>query len=130
MSHILVVDDDPILLDLISATLQFDGHQTTALDNPLTAFDQSRVALETIDLLVTDVDMKPISGFELVARLHSAGFSPPVLFTSGHSILSPEITGRLTGRAILAKPFTTAQFRAAVRGVLDVSRKSSGPRGS
>jgi CheY-like chemotaxis protein len=63
MANILVIDDEPGLLGLISTTLRQDGHCVTALNDPLAAIEGAMNGGPAIDLLLTDVSMKPISGF-------------------------------------------------------------------
>jgi DNA-binding NtrC family response regulator len=121
MANILVIDDEPVLLDLISNTLRLDGHTVTAISDPLAACDTFR-ATDEVALLVTDVTMKPISGFEVVTRLHSIGFAGPVLFTSGYPALSGAIARSLGERAIIEKPFTAAHLRSAVNRTLSKSK--------
>jgi DNA-binding response OmpR family regulator len=105
-----------MLLDLISATLRLDGHQVLAHNNPM---DALRAATQgNIDLLLTDIHTKPISGFEAAKRLNNAGCKAPVLFMSGYPAVTNAIAGGLGGRSILEKPFTAQQLRAAVAKAL------------
>jgi two-component system cell cycle sensor histidine kinase/response regulator CckA len=124
MANILVIDDESLVLDLISATLRRDGHNVTAMADPLAAIDAFINGRLAIDLLLTDVSMSPISGFEIFKRMLSAGFDGPVLFMSGYSALSGAIVGSLGERAIIEKPFTAAELRAAVgRAVAKIKAK-------
>jgi two-component system OmpR family response regulator len=126
MANILVVDDEPVLLDLISTALRRDGHQVIAMTDPVAAcesFDSGRIA---VDLLVTDVTLRPISGFEIVSRLIKKGFTSPVLFMSGFPALSDALGG-LDMRAVLEKPFTAQQLIAAVHNALG-REKTMSPR--
>jgi DNA-binding response OmpR family regulator len=125
LANILVVDDEAMLLDLISNTVRLDGHHVTALCDPLAALAFQETGQPPIDLILTDIEMRPISGFELVKRLRSAGFDGEVLFTSGYSALSAAVAKSLGERLILQKPFTGAQLRAAVRGSLARSKAKS-----
>ena len=122
MAHILVVDDEPLLLDLISATLRLDGHEVTAVGDPPAALSMQEAGQLPVDLLLTDVEMRPISGFELVRRLTKLGFDSPVLFTTGYPALSDVVAGSLGARFILEKPFTAAQLRGVVRNALSPSK--------
>jgi two-component system OmpR family response regulator len=124
MANILVIDDEPVLLDLISNTLRLGGHQVTAVSNPVEACELFQAGGPT-DLVVTGVSMKPISGFEIVARLNAKGFTGSVLFTSAGSALSSAIVRSMGERAIIEKPFTAAQLRSAVRKSLTKVVKSS-----
>jgi len=113
MANILVIDDDPVLLDLISTILRQVGHQVTAIADPAEACE-SFCAGDAIDLLLTDITMRPISGFEVVKRLTFLGFHGSILFTSGYPALSGAVASALGERAIIEKPFTAAQLRSAV----------------
>src|ERR1700722_9293171 len=106
MANILLIDDEPVLLDLISRILRLDGHDVDAINNPLEALASYGGGTKAIDLLVTDIDMKPISGFELVKRLSKTGFCSPVLFMSGYPALAAAVSESLGDRAILEKPFS------------------------
>ena|SRR5581483_2376099 len=114
MAKILVVDDEPTLLTLIAAALRKDGHNVTAIGNPLEVVDQVQGNLSDFTLIVTDVDMKPITGFEVVSRLTDVGWFGAVLFMSGHSSKSGVIVESLGQRAVIEKPFTADELRSAV----------------
>jgi DNA-binding NtrC family response regulator len=114
MARILVVDDEPVVLELITLALQLQGHDVTAVGDPLSAFDPTCVSPANIDLLVTDVNMKPITGFEVVSRLVELGFQGQVLFMSGYSALSVANSGKPGKSAIIEKPFTVETLREAV----------------
>jgi DNA-binding NtrC family response regulator len=123
MSNILVIDDEAVLLDLIATVLRLDGHTVIAMSDPLAALDCLRGAeLLPIDLLLTDIEMKPISGFELVNCLGKTGIIIPVLFTSGYPALSGAVANSLGERSILEKPYTAAQLRTAVSKALRSSK--------
>jgi DNA-binding NtrC family response regulator len=123
MAHILVIDDELVLLDLISRTLRLDGHTVTALCDPLAAMDSSREGNPPIDLLLTDVNMKPINGIELVKRLTTAGFNAPVVFMSGYPAYACLPAHADEAYTVIDKPFTTSQLRATVSSILDARRK-------
>ena len=123
MANILVITNEAILLVLISTTLRLDGHTVVALSDPLEALESEVAPQPPIDLLVTDIEMKPISGFELVTRLTKTGFTGPVLFSSGYPSLSSIVSASLGSRSILEKPFTAAQLRVAVRSALTRDRR-------
>lgn len=127
MANILVIDDEPVLLDLISTSLQRDGHHVTAISDPMSAFDSVDNAKPVFALVLTDVDMKPMSGFEIVKQLNHKGWRGPVLFMSGHSSLSGAVGGKLAGRAMIEKPFTASQLRTAVTRALTKESKAGTP---
>jgi DNA-binding NtrC family response regulator len=116
VAHILGVDDEDIVLDLIATVLRSDGHTVTALSDPSLASDYFNIA--AIDLILTDVTMTPFSGFELVKRLTIFGFDGKVLFMSGFSNLSASISRSIGEWAVLEKPFTAMELRKAVKRIL------------
>jgi DNA-binding NtrC family response regulator len=126
VAHILVVDDENIVLNLIATVLRTDGHTVTALSDPSLASDCFNIA--AIDLILTDVTMKPISGFELVKRLTILGFDGRVLFMSGFSNLSAAISQSLGERALLEKPFTAMELRKAVKCILSGTKAKAPQR--
>jgi DNA-binding response OmpR family regulator len=118
MANIWIIDDELVLLDLISLTLRREGHVVTAMSDPLAAIDSFGVRKQPFDLLLTDVCMKPISGFEFVKRLNETGFHGPVLFMSGYPALISTIAGPGDTHDVLDKPFNINQLLAAVDRIL------------
>ncbi len=127
MANILVIDDEPLLLDLIANILRLDGHNVRAQCDPIAALHFQEAGEAPIDLLVTDISLKPITGFELVAGLSKKGFNSPVLFTSGYPAPYWAAANRVRNYPILEKPFTAAQLRAAVGKALASSKPKAPP---
>jgi len=114
MPNIAIVDDEPILLDLLSTLLLRDGHEVLALGSPVAALDSILSGQTQFDLLLTDVEMNSITGFDLVKQLMEAGFKSPVIFMSGYPRVPAELGSDLRKMAVLEKPFTAGELRAAV----------------
>ena len=114
MANILVIDDEAILLSLICTVLRAEGHTVRAVSDPLLAMDAFGPGEPPIDLLLSEIDTKPITGLELVKRLSKATFTSQVLFTSGYMALARAVATSLGTRSILEKPFTAGQLRTAV----------------
>ena len=124
MAHIFVIDDEPILLELISDLLRLDGHKVTTFSDPLSIFESLCGGQTKADLLLTDVEMKPINGFDVVRRLCLQGFSRPVIFMSGYpgGASKPEIPNP---QSVIEKPFTAAELRATVQSALSQNAAKS-----
>ena len=118
MANIIVIDDEPIVLELVLATLKFSGHSVTPLSGPLDVFDLPAEVLQAADLLLTDVSLKPISGFEVVRQLSLRNIHPKLLFMSGYSGVASAISDQYGENCVIEKPFTLAQLRAAVDKLL------------
>lgn len=117
---ILVAEDDRQVLDLAVAILRACGYHVLELEN---ANDAEQVCQQhdgEIDLLLTDVVMREVSGPDLARRVQKVRPDIKVLFMSGYTdsaivhqgVLDPEI-------AFLAKPFTPSTLAGRVRQVLD-----------
>ena len=122
MAVIYVVDDEPLLLDLISKVLQLGGHQVHTSANPARAFEAILGAAPAADLVITEADMHPYSGFKLVNQLREKNVQCPVIFTSWHHGLASAITDPAGQRAFMAKPFTADELRKAVEKSLPAGK--------
>lgn len=98
---ILVVDDDPLVLDNTAALLEDLGHRVTAVDNGETALEALRRG-QAFDILITDQMMPGMTGTQLAKIVKAERPDLPILLVSGYADLSEE--GRLLHT--LAKPFT------------------------
>jgi two-component system OmpR family response regulator len=116
-ARLLVVDDEPNIVELLSASLRFAGFDVaTARDGN----EALRVA-ETFrpDMLLLDVMMPGIDGFEVVRRLRRHGRQMPVLFLTARDATEDKITGlTLGGDDYVTKPFSLEELIARVRAVL------------
>jgi two-component system, OmpR family, phosphate regulon response regulator OmpR len=115
-SHLLIVDDDRRIRDLLSRFLKERGYRVTTAENAAGA----RTALQSFDfdLIVLDVMMPGESGLDL-ARAIRAGGETPILILSARS----ELDDRLTGLAIgiddyLGKPFEPQELLLRIANIL------------
>ena len=113
MAKILVIDNEQTWI----RDLKADGHEVVVAQNPLLALQSVARGQDRIDLLLTNVETKPISGFEVVKRLTEKGFDGSVLFMSESPALVAAVSQALGKHSILAKPFAVADLRAAIRTV-------------
>ena len=117
---ILVVEDEPTLLQLVERALAAQGYDVTAALGPEEAIRRSDERPGSIDLLLTDVVMPGMNGVELAHQLTTARPGLRHLYMSGytadliaeHGVIDQEVD-------FLAKPFTLAELATAVRKVLD-----------
>jgi signal transduction histidine kinase len=120
--RVLVVDDDPMILRLVRATLQRAGYRVetaSCADDALRSYTQ---AAEPFRLVLSDLVMPHVSGFDLARQLqtHDAGVN--VLFMSGQvgpDAGRPQLPGREFG--LLTKPFRPESLLRAVRSALERS---------
>jgi two-component system alkaline phosphatase synthesis response regulator PhoP len=116
---ILVVDDDPGVLRVVEINLTQEGHQVRAASNGEEAL--ASVARERPDLVVLDVMMPRMDGFETLKRLRAdpATADIPVIMLTARSQDEDVFEGYGTGAQwYLTKPFEPAELRSVVRHLL------------
>ncbi|MDT7790582.1 MAG: two-component system, OmpR family, response regulator [Mycobacterium sp.] len=123
-ARLLVVEDDPNIVELLSASLRYAGFEVATAAEGHQAL---RVAREfRPDLMVLDVMMPGIDGFEVVRRLTAEGNRCPVLFLTARDAVHDKITGlTVGGDDYVTKPFSLDEVVARIRAVL--RRATSGP---
>lgn len=118
--HILLVEDDPVLLSLSRQILEGAGYTVYAAATGAEAQALPAATLATIDLLLTDVMLPGITGFDLAHWMRSLHPRRKCLFVSGYT----EETLQAQGQApldfrFLPKPYSTVDLLGAVGRVLD-----------
>ena len=112
---VLLVDDDPAILDLFAAALRKAGYQVEVTADPRKAQAILSKNPNAVRLLVTDVEMPFLSGVDLAEFVANSGSRCPVLLMSGH-LPPPEVAQK--GWAFLPKPFTPAVLIGTVQDLL------------
>jgi two-component system OmpR family response regulator len=120
-AKLLVVEDDANIVELLSASLRYAGFEVTAARDGREAL---RVAREfQPDLMVLDVMMPGMDGFEVVRRMTAEGNRCPVVFLTARDATEDKITGlTVGGDDYVTKPFSLDEVLARIRAVL---RRSS-----
>jgi two-component system, OmpR family, response regulator len=116
-ARLLVVDDEPNIMELLSASLRFAGFEVaTAADGN----EALRVAgTFRPDLILLDVMMPGLDGFEVIRRLRQEGRQIPVLFLTAKDASEDKVTGlTLGGDDYVTKPFSLEEVIARVRAIL------------
>jgi two-component system OmpR family response regulator len=116
-ARLLVVDDEPNIVELLSASLRYAGFEVETASTGTAALQAARTFRP--DLLVLDVMMPEMDGFELVRRLRSEGTRTPVLFLTARDATEDKVTGlTLGGDDYVTKPFSLEEVVARIRAVL------------
>lgn len=123
MTQILLVDDDRQLLAMVQDVLAGEGYQVLTVDNGPEAL--AVVERERIDLMILDIMMPGLDGYELCRRLRRH-YSVPIIFLSARNQTADKVAGlRLGGDDYLTKPFNPRELILRVRNIL---RRSALPR--
>jgi two-component system OmpR family response regulator len=122
-ARLLVVEDEPNIVELLSASLRYAGFEVATAQDGHAALRTAREFRP--DLMVLDVMMPGIDGFEVVRRLSSEGLRCPVVFLTARDATADKITGlTIGGDDYVTKPFSLDEVIARIRAVL---RRSTGP---
>ncbi len=115
--RVLVVDDEDNVSHLVSSALRFDGFETVTADNGSSAL--AAVAEHQPDLVVLDVMMPGLDGYELLGRLRAAGSQVPVIFLTARDAATDQVRGLRAGADdYVIKPFSVEALLARVHAVL------------
>ncbi len=117
--HVLIVDDDPAILQAASLALRRFGLTSETAPNGREALALLRARPYDFDLLMTDLTMPEMTGAQLTRVLADERPELPVVLTSGWSAeRASDLLALPNARAFVPKPFTVAELGAAVLGVL------------
>jgi two-component system, OmpR family, response regulator len=115
--RVLVVDDEPNIRELVQVALSFHGCAVTTGATGADAL-QLAEACEP-DLIVLDVLLPDIDGFEVCQRLRSVANDVPVIFLTARDATADTVTGlTIGGDDYITKPFSVEALVARVRAVL------------
>jgi two-component system, OmpR family, response regulator len=116
-ARLLVVDDEPNIVELLSASLRYAGFE---VDIARSGPEAVRIARQVNpDLLVLDVMMPGMDGFDVVRRLRADGVRIPVLFLTARDSTEDKISGlTLGGDDYVTKPFSLEEVIARIRAIL------------
>jgi two-component system OmpR family response regulator len=116
-ARLLIVDDEPNIVELLSASLRFAGFEVETASGGLEAVETARTYRP--DLLVLDVMMPGLDGFGVVKRLRQGGVRTPVLFLTAKDATEDKVQGlTLGGDDYVTKPFSLEEVVARIRAVL------------
>lgn len=122
--RVLIVEDEPKLSELIARGLREDGLAVDAVDNGEDALWMA--GSTAYDVVVLDVTLPGIDGFETCRRLRDDGVWTPILMLTARDSVEDRIEGLDTGADdYLVKPFDFGELRARIRSL---ARREPSPR--
>ena len=126
-ARVLVVDDEDSITDLVATALRYVGFEVAVASNGRQALE--RAASFRPELVVLDVMLPDLDGFEVVRRLRSDGVRVPIVFLTARDAVEDRVAGLTAGGDdYVTKPFSLEELVARVRAVL--RRTSGGPEQS
>jgi two-component system, cell cycle sensor histidine kinase and response regulator CckA len=124
---ILIVDDEPVVLDTVRDGLTAHGYQVLRASGGEEALQVARAHQGAIALALVDVVMPGMSGPDVAQRLHEARPDLKVLFMSGFSAEVVVVHGLSAGDPLLVKPFSLDSLARKVHEILDYRSPFSRP---
>ncbi|MCU1678110.1 MAG: Two component signal transduction transcriptional regulator, winged helix family [Frankiales bacterium] len=116
-ARLLVVDDEPNILELLGASLRYEGFEIATARNGREAMELVRTFKP--DALVVDVMMPVMDGFDLTRRMRASGVVAPVLFLTARDGTDDKVTGlTIGGDDYVTKPFSLDELVARIRALL------------
>lgn len=115
MIHILAVDDEPSITELLRLSLSRAGYQCVCAGDGIEA--ASLIENHVFDLILLDIMMPGIDGFELMEYIKATGI--PVIFLTAKNAVADRVKGlRMGAEDYIIKPFDILELLARVDGVL------------
>ena len=115
--RVLVVDDERYITDLVATALRYEGFEVAAAHSgreALTLVDSFRPGLVVLDVMLPDVD-----GFDVQRKLVDRGQRVPVLFLTARDATEDKVRGlTIGGDDYVTKPFSLEELIARIRAIL------------
>jgi two-component system, OmpR family, response regulator len=116
-ARLLVVDDEPDIVELLSAALRYSDFEVETASGGRDAVAQTRRFRP--DVMLLDVMMPDLDGFEVVRKIRSEGYQMPVIFLTARDAVVDRVQGLTLGADdYVVKPFSLDEVVARVHAVL------------
>ncbi|HVF01898.1 MAG TPA: response regulator transcription factor [Rubrobacteraceae bacterium] len=113
---ILLVDDDAALLEVVSIVLSSEGYKVVTAADGAEALRE--VGQEALDLVILDVMLPRISGFEVLRQIREKSDVPVVMLTAKGQSVDKVVGLELGADDYITKPFDTKELLARIRAIL------------
>lgn len=114
--RILIVDDEQDLCEILRVNLVAEGYEA---EMTYSATEALRKDVGNFDLLVLDVMMPGMSGFEMARQIRTSGYDTPIIFLTARDAEEDKLEGfKLGADDYISKPFSVRELMARVRAVL------------
>ena len=124
--YILVVDDDQFANTLVHFVLSKEGYEVETVDSARGAMQM--IQRREPDLLLLDVNMPHMDGFEFSSKLRSEGYETPIIFITAKDALEDKLQGfRIGADDYITKPYNHQELVARVEAVLRRVKKHARP---
>ncbi len=123
VARVLVVDDEPAITELLSTALRYMGYQVTTAANGLAALEAA--GRSAPDVVILDVMLPDMDGFEVCRRLRESRDFVPVIFLTARDAEEDRVAGFIRGGDdYVTKPFSLEELTLRIGALL---RRTRGP---
>lgn len=124
--RILIIEDEPTIIEFLRTGLAYEGYQIVVAPDGNTGF--SVASGEDFDLIILDIMLPDMDGFEICRKLRARGNDVPVIMLTARREISDRVTGLDLGADdYVTKPFSFAELLARIRALLRRQGKQSEP---
>jgi len=121
MAHILIIEDEASINDLIAMNLELVGHTSDQVNDGNEAL--SRLQEQTYSLVIMDIMLPGLDGFQLIGHVDR---NTPVIYLTAMGNLSERVKGlKLGADDYIVKPFETVELLARIDAVLRRTQRTS-----
>lgn len=125
--HLLIVDDEPAIRRFLRASLSAQGYRVTEVEDGRTALEA--LTGNPVDLLVLDLGLPDVDGFEVIRRLRDTGSAVPIVVLSSRGDEAGKVKALDLGADdYLTKPFGVDELLARIRAALRHRLQQRGER--
>ena len=125
MSRILIIEDNPDLAFGLRSNLELDGYDVSIASNGRAGLEQART--QAVDLLILDVMLPQMDGYEVLQRFRETNSSTPVLMLTARGEELDKVRGLRSGADdYVTKPFGLMELLARIEALLRRSQKDAG----
>ncbi len=115
--QVLVVDDEASIVDAVATALRYEGFDVREATTGRSALATAQS--EPLDLIVLDVMLPDLDGFEVARRLRDDGITTPLLFLTARDSLDDKVQGfGVGGDDYVTKPFSLAEIVLRVKAII------------
>ncbi|WP_311196746.1 response regulator transcription factor [Aliiroseovarius crassostreae] len=125
VTHVLIVDDDPKIRDIIRIALEAAGMRTTEASNGEIAL--THVAREKVDLVVLDIGMPNMDGFDCCKAIRARSDVPVLFLTARDDEIDRVLGFQLGADDFVPKPFSPRELVLRIKAILSRVHAASRP---
>lgn len=115
--HVLVIEDEPTIVEFLRVGLTYEHHEVEAAEDGLSGLSLAKQ--HEFDLIILDVMLPGLDGFQVCRRLRESGQDVPIIMLTARKDVPDRVTGlNLGADDYLTKPFSFDELLARMRAVL------------